>query len=85
MYRYGAGLSAVIAKCLAADASTRADLLRRLPYGLAYAVLPRSGKNERKQDGYPAFLTVLELCGLALGPAYYAAASLSARLRRSGR
>lgn len=83
LYRYGTGLSAVMAKCAATNASTRIDLLRRLPYGLAHALLPRSGKNAKKKDGYPATLTLLELCGLALGPAYYVTASLSARIRWS--
>jgi O-antigen biosynthesis protein len=85
MYQYGAGLGAVLAKCVATDAAARVDLLRRLPHGLAYALLPRSGKNTHKQDGYPASLTALELCGLLLGPAYYAAAAWSARSRRSRR
>jgi len=85
LYQYGAGLGAVIAKCVAIDSTARLELLRRLPRGLAYALLPRSGKNVRKRAGYPASLTVLELCGLALGPAYFAAAALSARFRRSRR
>jgi GT2 family glycosyltransferase len=85
MYQYGAGLGAVLAKCMATDASARVDVLRRLPHGMAYALLPRSGKNAHKQDGYPALLTVLELCGLVLGPAHYAAARWSARSRRSRR
>ncbi|MFG2045173.1 glycosyltransferase [Dactylosporangium sp. NPDC048998] len=85
VYQYGTGLSAVLAKCVATDASARVDLLRRLPRGMAYALLPRSGKNARKQDDYPASFTALELCGLALGPAYYAAAAWSARSRRSPR
>ncbi|MER7274511.1 glycosyltransferase [Dactylosporangium sp. NPDC000244] len=85
VYQYGTGLSAVLAKCVATDASARVDLLRRLPRGMAYALLPQSGKNARKRDGYPASFTALELCGLALGPAYYAAAAWSARSRRSHR
>jgi GT2 family glycosyltransferase len=82
MYRYGTGLGAVLAKCLATDAGARRELLARLPRGIAYALLPGSKKNGRKQDGYPASLTTLELCGMALGPAYYAAAAWSARSGR---
>jgi GT2 family glycosyltransferase len=85
MYQYGTGLGAVLAKCVATDAAARVDLLRRLPRAAAYALLPGSGKNTRKHEDYPASLTVLELCGLVLGPAYYAAATWSARSRRSRR
>ncbi|WP_200210968.1 glycosyltransferase [Micromonospora coerulea] len=80
MYRYGVGLGAVLTKCLATDPTARRELLGRLPRGVAYALRPGSEKNGRKQEGYPASLTALELCGLALGPAYYAAAAA-----RSGR
>jgi GT2 family glycosyltransferase len=83
MYRYGVGLGAVLAKCLATDGTARRELLKRLPRGIAYAMLPRSQKNSGKQAGYPALLTALELCGMALGPAYYAAASWSNRPERS--
>ncbi|MGW5668405.1 glycosyltransferase [Micromonospora sp. NPDC003776] len=83
MYRYGVGLGAVLTKCLASDPTARRELLGRLPRGIAYALRPGSAKNSRKQQGYPASLTVLELCGLALGPLHYAAAA--ARSRRSRR
>ncbi|MFE9654998.1 glycosyltransferase [Micromonospora sp. NPDC006431] len=83
MYQYGVGLGTVLTKCLASDATARRELLRRLPRGIAYALRPGSAKNNRKQEGYPASLTVLELCGLALGPVYYAAAAArSGRSRR---
>jgi GT2 family glycosyltransferase len=79
MYHYGVGLSAVLAKCLATDAAGRRELVRRLPRGIAYAVLPTSAKNAGKRGGYPVSLTALELCGMALGPAYYAVAAWSRR------
>jgi glycosyltransferase involved in cell wall biosynthesis len=84
VYHYGVGLSAVMVKCLATETAGRRQLLTRLPRGIAHVVRPRSAKNDRKQN-YPASLTVLELCGMVLGPAYYAAAAWSARSRRSGR
>ncbi|BCJ74085.1 hypothetical protein CS0771_36290 [Catellatospora sp. IY07-71] len=83
LFHYGVGLSAVMVKCLARDTAGRRDLLRRLPRGIAYALLPRSGKNGHKRGGYPASLTLLELAGMALGPVYYAASAWSAR--REGR
>ncbi|MFG3684816.1 glycosyltransferase [Micromonospora sp. NPDC047740] len=83
MYQYGVGLGTVLTKCLTSDPTARRELLRRLPRGIAYALRPGSAKNNRKQEGYPASLTVLELCGLALGPVYYAAAAArSGRSRR---
>ncbi|MFU8851165.1 glycosyltransferase family 2 protein [Micromonospora sp. SL1-18] len=83
MYQYGVGLGAVLTKCLASDPSARRELLERLPRGVAYALRPRSAKNNQKQEDYPASLTALELCGLALGPVYYAAAAArSGRSRR---
>lgn len=81
MYQYGVGLGAVLTKCLADDPTTRRELLVRLPRGVAYALRPGSAKNGRKQKGYPAWLTAVELCGLALGPVHYAAAA--ARFARS--
>lgn len=84
VYHYGVGLSAVLVKCLATDATGRRELLTRLPRGIAYALRPRSDKNFRRRRDYPASLTALELCGMALGPAYYAAAAWSARSGRNG-
>ncbi|MFE9201463.1 glycosyltransferase [Micromonospora sp. NPDC007230] len=83
MYQYGVGLGTVLTKCLTSDPTARRELVRRLPRGIAYALRPGSAKNNRKQAGYPASLTVLELCGLALGPVHYAAAAArSGRSRR---
>ncbi|MGN9912916.1 glycosyltransferase [Phytohabitans sp. LJ34] len=73
IYAYGVGLGAVMAKSLVtADRVGRRELIRRLPRGIVYAFWPRSPKNAGKRDGYPASLTALELCGMALGLAYYA-------------
>ncbi|MFJ8577965.1 glycosyltransferase [Micromonospora sp. NPDC093277] len=83
MYLYGVGLGAVLTKCLASDPTARRELLGRLPRGIAYALRPGSAKNSRKQEDYPASLTVLELCGLALGPAHYAAAAARAGRSRT--
>ena len=75
MYRYGVGISAVMTKTLLADAAGRRELLGRLPRGIAYAIDPSSGKNNRKSAAYPGSLTLLELLGMALGPLCYAAGS----------
>jgi GT2 family glycosyltransferase len=82
MFQYGVGLSAVIFKCLATDAAGRRALLRRLPSGVAHAIKPHSSKNNKKQGSYPAVLTMLELCGMVLGPVYFTAAAWSKRSER---
>jgi GT2 family glycosyltransferase len=85
IYRYGVGLSAVMAKQLVTDRAGRRALLRRLPRGVLFALAPGSEKNSRKRPGYPASLTALEVCGMALGPAQYARAAWSARSSTRGR
>ncbi|SDY92693.1 Glycosyl transferase family 2 [Micromonospora pattaloongensis] len=85
MYHYGVGLSAVVAKHLVTDRAGRRDLLGRLPRGIGYALRPGSDKNGGKRRDYPASLTALELCGMALGPLHYAAAAWSARAGGTGR
>jgi glycosyltransferase involved in cell wall biosynthesis len=74
MFDYGVGLGAVLAKCLVTDRAGRRELVRRLPRGIGYALRPGSAKNAGKRSGYPPSLTALEVCGMALGPAYYAKA-----------
>lgn len=81
MYHYGMGLSAVTAKSLWSDRVHRRDLLRRLPRGIVHALNPHSAKNAGRQRGYPVSLVALELCGMALGPAYYARAAWAAARR----
>jgi cellulose synthase/poly-beta-1,6-N-acetylglucosamine synthase-like glycosyltransferase len=87
MFDYGVGLGAVLAKCLVTDRAGRRELVRRLPRGIGYALWPGSAKNAGKRGGYPASLTALEMCGMALGPAYYAKARWTTRSgrARSGR
>ncbi|HET8657794.1 MAG TPA: glycosyltransferase [Micromonosporaceae bacterium] len=85
LFDYGVGLSAVLTKCLVTDASGRRELVRRLPRGAGYALRPGSAKNAGKRRDYPASLTFAELCGMALGPAYYARAAWTARRRETRR
>ena len=82
LFDYGVGLSAVLTKCLVTDRSGRRDLVRRLPRGAGYALRPGSAKNAGKRRDYPASLTFVELCGMALGPVYYAWAAWTARATR---
>ena len=77
-YGYGVGLSAYIAKTLMDDPRRALDMGRRLPRALAYVLDPRSPKNARRPDGFPAELTWLERYGMATGAAAY----LRSRRRR---
>jgi GT2 family glycosyltransferase len=71
IYGYGAGLSAYLLKTMIARPRLIPDFAARVPRGFAYALSPRSGKNARKQRGYPRRLTFEELRGMAYGPVAY--------------
>jgi O-antigen biosynthesis protein len=86
MYHYGAGLTAVLTKTLLTNARRRADLLRRIPAGVGYALRPGSAKNVGKVGGYPFSLTALEVLGMASGPVRYAVGlAMAARMEGSRR
>ena len=92
VYGYGVGLTACIAKAVVAHPTLLRHLLPKLPYGVAYAVNPRSPKNRGKQQDFPARWTRLELRGMLMGPALYGLGRVKHRLgsrrarssRRSG-
>jgi GT2 family glycosyltransferase len=71
MWGYGLGLSACVTKSVLANPRLFPTLLRKLPKGLAFALSPRSAKNEKRQGDYPTELVWLELAGLACGPFAY--------------
>jgi GT2 family glycosyltransferase len=85
VYQYGVGLTAVLTKCLVSDRAGRRQLASRIPRGIGYALRPGSAKNAGKRPGYPASLTALEICGMALGPAYFARAAWAGRAARGRR
>jgi cellulose synthase/poly-beta-1,6-N-acetylglucosamine synthase-like glycosyltransferase len=72
IYNYGAGLSAYLLKTLLANPRLVPDFARRVPRGLAFALDPRSEKNENKRGDYPSELTRQELAGMLYGPIAYA-------------
>jgi hypothetical protein len=72
MWGYGLGLSACVTKSVMEDPHLLPLLLRKLPSGLAFALSPKSTKNENRQRDYPRELIRLELAGLACGPFAYA-------------
>jgi GT2 family glycosyltransferase len=79
MFRYGAGLTALMTKWLVRDPGTARDIARRVPAGLRLALDPRSRKNAGKRDDYPATLTLFERAGMLAGPFLYATACLRTR------
>jgi glycosyltransferase involved in cell wall biosynthesis/GT2 family glycosyltransferase len=81
VWGYGVGLTACLSKVLAEHPRLVPELLLKLPRGLAYAISPRSAKNEGKPADYPSRLTRLELRGMAYGPLAY---MRSRRRRRRG-
>ena len=72
MWGYGLGLSACLTKSIVDNPRLLPNLLRKLPRGAAFALSPKSEKNEKRQGDYPKELIRLELAGLACGPFAYA-------------
>jgi GT2 family glycosyltransferase len=70
-YGYGVGLTAYLTRLLVERPQRVADLARRAPQGLAYALGPRSPKNAKKHPEYPRELTWLERRGMVYGPFAY--------------
>jgi O-antigen biosynthesis protein len=71
MWGYGLGLSACVTRSVVANPSLLPTLLRKMPRGIAFALSPKSDKNEKRQGDYPKELIWLELAGLACGPFAY--------------
>jgi GT2 family glycosyltransferase len=68
---YGTGLTAMLTKHVLSDQMTRWEVLRRIPAGVAYALSPRSPKNQRKPREFSLRLSLLEWAGMAYGPIGY--------------
>lgn len=85
MWGYGLGLSACVTKSVVDNPRLLPTLLRKLPGGIAFAISPSSGKNEKRQGDYPRELIRLELAGLACGPLAYARSRWQQRGQGGGR
>jgi glycosyltransferase involved in cell wall biosynthesis len=85
IHAYGVGLAACVTRSVLDHPSTLPAFLRRLPGGLAYALSPRSGKNQKKLAGYPRELTWTELRGMVEGPPAYLRSRWQLRGRRGRR
>ena len=82
MWGYGLGLSACVTKSVLDNPRLFPTLLRKLPKGVAFALSPRSAKNEKRQGDFPTELVWLELAGLACGPFAYGRSHWQHRGRR---
>jgi glycosyltransferase involved in cell wall biosynthesis len=83
VWGYGIGLTACLTKAILDHPSLIADLLRKLPRGVRFALSRDSPKNVGRQADFPRRLIWLELAGMAYGPFAYARGRLDQR-RRSG-
>jgi glycosyltransferase involved in cell wall biosynthesis len=79
LHDYGVGLSAVVTRTLVHDPRSALEILRRLPYGLFFALSGRSPKNASRSGTYPPALRRAELRGILRGPAAYLRAWRNAR------
>jgi hypothetical protein len=71
MYSYGVGLTACLAKCLLDNPKLMFDFVRKVPYGVCYALGVRRAKNAKRSGDYPQELTRLERKGMIYGPVAY--------------
>ncbi len=78
---YGTGLSAMLLAQAAASPRDLLEIMRRVPAGLLFLLLPRSSKNVSRGPRFPAELVLTEVLGVASGPFAYAQAR-RAQLRR---
>jgi hypothetical protein len=65
------GVSGYLTKYLLGHPQRIVHFATRLPFGLVYALSPRSGKNAKKRPGYPRELTTVERKGMLYGPLTY--------------
>jgi GT2 family glycosyltransferase len=70
-YGYGVGLTAYLTKTLVDNPLRLFDFLRKVPYGLRFALKLRSATHLPKQSDYPQELTKLERRGMLYGPIAY--------------
>ena len=85
VWGYGIGLTACLTKAIVDRPRLLADLLRKLPRGIAFALSAESPKNAGRQDDFPRKLIRRELGGMAYGPIAYARSRAHQRRRRKAR
>ncbi len=71
---YGTGLSAMLLAQATASPRELLEIMRRVPAGLLFLLLPRSSKNVSRGPRFPAELVLTEVLGIASGPFAYARA-----------
>jgi GT2 family glycosyltransferase len=81
MFRYGAGLTALMTKWALSDPRLALEIALRMPAAVRLALDPKSRKNAGRRTGYPRELMWLERAGMLAGPFMFA----GSRLRAHGR
>jgi O-antigen biosynthesis protein len=81
VFGYGVGLTATLTRALIDHPRLAADLVRKLPGGVSFALAGDSEKNAGRQGDFPRQLVWRELGGIAYGPAAYARSRLDQRRR----
>ena len=83
IYCYGVGLTAYLIKSVLDRPMLLFDLIKKIPYGVFFALSAHSSKNSHKTIYYPKELTRIELQGMLHGPLAYLRSRWA--LRRSRR
>ena len=79
IYNYGVGFTAFLTKTLLDHPGIIPGFLLRIPYGLYLLLSPRSFKNTKKENAYPAELKSLEYRGMLKGSYAYIKSKLQTR------
>ncbi len=79
LYRYGVGLAAMLTRWLLESSKVRRDMLMKFAGGASYLLSSDSDKNEKKNETFPRELTLMELAGVASGPALLLRSKVVAR------
>jgi GT2 family glycosyltransferase len=83
-FGYGVGLAAYLTKTVMDEPARLPSLAVRAPRGIAYALSPRSRKNESRSSDYPSELKWLERRGMLYGPVAYLRSRRQARRWNGG-
>jgi GT2 family glycosyltransferase len=85
VWGYGIGLTACLTKAMIDHPLLLAELLRKLPRGVVFALSGDSSKNAGRQQDFPRRLVRRELGGMAFGPIAYGRSRIHQRRRRKAR
>jgi GT2 family glycosyltransferase len=85
VFGYGAGLTAYLTKTILDRPARLAEMARRLPAAVRYALSPGSARNRGRAADFPARLRRRELLGMLAGPGAYLRSVHRVRRLEAGR